>query len=272
MGLLARLYEDILAIETPYKLLAEDGDFRPRIEYFHDAIRAYSANDHAAREPGGRLSVEILAYDLACLRFLHAMPVAPFKPHAANLSPAVEMVKLDQMLVAGAMRPDRTTKAQLADFYKHYAMLYSALLKPVADEDYRERTDALNMDVKDMAGIAAQFEAKAQGRGQEAMLAQLIGHLEDAQLRAELAAFLRQPQAKSRENIAKITAYLKQRSREKDKQIKTIEDAHMNYALAQLAIYEEARDVLKKMAQQGMNLVGSFVENSIRNTQRDMGR
>src|SRR5690606_15911414 len=82
--LLTRIYLDIVAVETEFKLMTGEGDFRPRIEYFHDAVRAFSSQDPAHMQPGGRLSVELLAYDVSCLRFLASMPLAPFKPHSAH--------------------------------------------------------------------------------------------------------------------------------------------------------------------------------------------
>jgi hypothetical protein len=48
-----------------------------------------------------------------------------------------------------------------------------------------------------------------------------------------------------------------------DKQIKTIEQAHFSFATGQLAIYENAREVVKKMAVSGMNIVGNFVESAV---------
>ena len=46
----------------------------------------------------------------------------------------------------------------------------------------------------------------------------------------------------------------------------------MNYALAQLGIFEGSKDLLKKMASQGMNLVGKFVENAMAESRKDIGR
>jgi hypothetical protein len=271
-ALMTRLYDDIHAIESEFALHIGGGDFRPRIEYFHDAIRAFTSDDAGQREAGGRLCVETLAYDLACLRYLHAMPLSPFTPHAANLSPHVEMVKLDQLLVAKATRPDRATKERLGELYQNYAMLFAALLKPFADADYHERTDSLNHDVRDVNAIAGQLEAMLGGKGGLDALAGNINHLEDAQLRHELLSFLQAQGHKKKENIRKLLQYLKDKTSAKDKEIQAIEEAHMNYALAQLGVYESSKDLLKKMAGQGMNLVGQFVESAMAQTRREMGR
>lgn len=57
-----------------------------------------------------------------------------------------------------------------------------------------------------------------------------------------------------------------------DKQIKTVEQAHFAFATAQLAIYENAKEVVKKMAVNGLNIVGNFVENAVREATRGAGR
>lgn len=77
---------------------------------------------------------------------------------------------------------------------------------------------------------------------------------------------------KNKDDIKKLLGHLKNIIKQKDKAIKTIEDAHLRFASSQLLVFEEAKDMLKKFAVQGMNLVGKFVENSIADTKRQMGR
>lgn len=270
--LLTRIYTDICAIETDYGLLTGDGDFRPRIDYFHDAIRAFTSGDDKARETGGRLTVEYLAYDLGCLRYLQAMPLSPFKPQAANLAPGTDMVKLEEHIVPTPRRPSRAVKEQISELYQNYAMLFAALLKPFADADYQERTDDIAHNVAELGSLVNQIEGLASGTGAIEQIANQINHLEDDELRKNLLAFLQQGGFRQKPEIAKLVAYLKARSNKKDGEIKAIDKAHLDYSTAQLAIYEGSRDTLKKMAAQGMNLVGKFVESSIAQTRREMGR
>jgi hypothetical protein len=77
---------------------------------------------------------------------------------------------------------------------------------------------------------------------------------------------------KKKDDIKKAIQQLKAQITKKDKVIAGIEKQHMNYALAQLAIFEGAKDMLKKLAGQGMNLVGKFVESAVAQTKREMGR
>jgi hypothetical protein len=232
VSLLTRIYLDICDAETRFGLLVGEGDFRPRIEYFHDAIRAFTSEDPRALEEGGRLCVEMLAYDLGCLRYLQAMPLSPFKPHATNLSPATDMIRLDRQLAPTATRPNRVEKERIGELYQRYGVLFAALLKPFADRDYRDRVDALNQEVGD------------------------------------IKALLEERKDKGEEAVRK----LKERRKQKDREIAAVEKAHLDYAVAQLAIYEEAKDMVKKLAGQGMNLVGRFVEAQVAATRSEMGR
>lgn len=218
-ALLSRIYHDILPMEEEYNLRVGEGDFRPRIEYFHDAVRAFTSGASAHREAGGRLTVEWLAYDVGCLRYLIAMPLSSFTPHGATLSPQTALLKADGKPLPSGPKPDRVAKERLRELYQRYAVLFAAMLKPFADADYHDRIEDLNQEVA--ALHAARREAAA---------------------------------------------------KEADREIAGIEKAHLEYAAAQLAIYEESKDMVKKLAAQGMNLVGKFVESSIAETKREMGR
>jgi len=268
VALLTRLYGDIYAIEEEFQLLVGDNDVRPRIEYFHDAVRAFTSGDTGSN----RLSVELLSYDLSCLRYIHSMPLSSFRPHGAVLSAGTGMVKKDGGLMVKRRRPDRTVREQIIEKYQHYAMLFAALLKPTADRDYHERTDNLNQDVKDLHDLIQQLGKQAQGVDNLKKIAASVQHLEEDDLREQLQNFLQEQKHTKKDNLKKLAAFLKAHAAKKDKEIAAIDQAHMNYALSQLGIFEESKDMLKKMAAQGMNLVGKFVESSIAQSRRDMGR
>ncbi len=151
-------------------------------------------------------------------------------------------------------------------------MLFAALLKPMADRDYKDRVDDLNQDVQDLHSAHAAAGSHGQRQGLGDALAGAIQHLEDDELRQALLAFIQQQNYKKKDDVKKLAQHLKAQAAKKDKDIAAIDGAHMNYALAQLAIFEESKELLKKMAAQGMNLVGKFVEDAMAKTQREMGR
>jgi hypothetical protein len=266
--LLTRIYTDVLALEEEFHLFVGEGDFRPRIEYFHDAVRAFTSDDLQSE----RLSVELLAYDLACLRYIHVKPLSSFKPHGAILSPSTQVIApSERTLQVKKARPDRLTKEKIADYYRHYAVLFSALLKPLADRNTHDRVDYLNNDIEDLQTLIKEYAALAKNKGNQTAIGEAITHLDDDTLRNDLQNFMHQQKFKKKENLEKLVQFLKAQASRKNKEITDIESAHMNYALAQLGIFEDSKDMLKKMAKGGMNLVGTFVEASIAQSKRDIG-
>jgi len=268
--LLNRIYADVVGIEERFGLIVGGGDIRPRIDYFHDAIRAFTSPDAKIRET--RLSVEMLAYDLRCLRYIQQMPLAPFRKDGENLAPTTAVVNAGEGLVAAANRPDRETRLRLVELYQNYAVMFAALLKPAADSDYLARTEALDEDVKDILAIIHQFETHLfETMADINIIAHRTQQLEEAELRFILTTFLHQQKHKNKDDVQKLIAHLKEHIRKKDKKIKDVDKAHGDFAMAQLGIFEESKDMLKKLAAQGMNVVGKFVENAISDTRRQMG-
>ncbi len=265
IALLTRIYLDIVAIEEEFKLFAGAGDVRPRIDYFHDAIRTFTNED----KDNKRLSVEMLSYDLRCLNYIQQMPLAPFREDADNLSPTQIVMTMQGDLMEPPNKPDRKMRARISELYQNYAVMFAALLKPTADHDYQERSDTLDNDVRDISQIIQQFEKANINVNTIARLAQ---KLEERELTMIIMAFLQQEKQEKASDVKKLIGHLKSHIKQKDKALKVIDEAHMRFATTQLAIFEESRDMLKKLAGQGMNLVGKFVEDSIKATKRQMGR
>lgn len=261
--ILTRLYHDIREIEDAYSLRVGGSDFRTRIDYFHDAVRALVSGS-----PEARLSVEMLAYDVSAMRYVQAMPLSPLQANAAP--PAREIRPSPTTGLPAAPAPTRAVKQRLKELYQHYALLFSALLKPYADEDYHAREDELNHDVGELAAVKQKLEAYASGKGTLAALTQAVNHLEDSEMRQMIDALLRKKAGKP--ELKKAAEALKARMGGKDKEIAAIGKAHLNYGMAQLGIYEEGKDTVKSMAMRGMNLAGQFVENAMRQAAREMGR
>lgn len=271
IDILTRLCGEIRAPETEYGLIIGKGDMRPRIEYFHDAVRAFSANDQTAMQKGGRLTVEFLAYDVAMLRYLQAHPLSPLSPGHANLSPHTEIINPAPQAV-GNVRPNRETKQQLQDGYKQYGVLFSALLKPMADRDYKDRVEEMSEDIARTSAALNSIEQLGQGKGNAAQAMQAATHLDNASLQALVTACIKQQKYKNAGDLSKIIRALKTQLQASEKESKSIEDAHLQYATGQLGLYEEGKEMIKQLAAHGMNLAGQFVENSMRQAAREMGR
>jgi hypothetical protein len=266
IALLTRIYLDIMAIEEEFKLFAGAGDMRPRIDYFHDAIRAFTADE----KDNKRLNVEQLAYDISCLQYIVKMPTSPFREGGENLSPSQTMMTTEGDLMSLSGRIDRKTRTRISELYQNYAVMFAALLKPTADYDYQERTDDLNNQVQDLNQIINQFMSKG-GLNINSVAAH-AQNLEEPEMRLIIATFLQQEKHKNAADVTKLVGHLKNQIIQKDKLIKTIDNAHLKFATTQLAIFEESRDMLKKLAGLGTNIVGKFVEESVKATKKQMGR
>ncbi|MDE3060147.1 MAG: hypothetical protein KGJ06_03980 [Pseudomonadota bacterium] len=270
--ILTRIYLDIREVEVQFGLLAGGEDLRPRIEYFHDAVRALSAEGEGMPPADDRLSIERLAYDLSCLRYIQAKPLAPFAPYGKAQPPGTDIVPVAQSLaVKHSARPDRAARERLSELYQRYAVLFAALLKPSADRDYQSRVDDLNNDVQDIDEVMHQLQGLAAGKGSVQEAAASVQQLEDG-MRQSVLAFLQKQNFKRKDELKKMTQELKKRMAQKDKSIVALDAAQLGFGLAQLAIFEDSKDMLKKMAMEGMNLVGKFVQDAIAQTQRQMGR
>lgn len=261
--LLTEIYLELATIEQKFKLIAGRGDMRPRIDYFHDAIRAFT--DDGQYHP--RLSVELLSYDMRCLRYIEKMPLSSFRNDGDNLSPSQDVMTMDGDLVA-TTNADRGVRARISELYQHYGVMFSALLKPTADRDYKERTSIINNDAKDVSVIIGEFENKADAK----TITGLAQKLEEKELRIILSTFIQHKKHKNPEDVKKLLGHLKKHVKQKDDKIKSIDKAHMEFATSQLAVFEESKDMLKNLATEGMNLVGKFVEASVADTRRQMGR
>lgn len=262
--LLTEIYLELVGIEQQFKLVAGNGDMRPRIDYFHDAIRAFT--DGGEQHP--RLSIELLSYDLQCLRYIQKMPLAPFREGGGNHSPSQNVATTDADIMTISDRPDRKARTRITELYQHYAVMFSALLKPTADHDYKDRTDSLDNNVQDIQGIINQFETKVDDK----KISQLSQKLEEVELRIILATFIEQKKHKNSSDVKKLLGHLNKLVKQKDEKIKAIDKAHMSFATAQLGIFEESKDMLKNLAAKGTNLVGKFVEASVAATRKQMGR
>ena len=94
-------YQRLLAIETQWGIRLKEGDMRPRIEHFHDAVRALTSGEADIYAKNSRLSVEHLAYDIALLRQIQNKPVGTIN-RVTEKSASTAVVKQGQ---AGASPP-----------------------------------------------------------------------------------------------------------------------------------------------------------------------
>lgn len=260
IDILTRLHGEIFPLEAEAGLLFGKGDLRPRIEYFHDAVRALVKEANGGGETG-RLRIEMLAYDAEALRYIQGMPLAAIQPGGRRTSPQT----LPSVQLGGTgseKRGNRQLRERLGGLYQQYATLFVALFKPFADRDYRDRVEEANEAVTQMNGLINALNGKLP----EAMLGDLLAQLDDPQLRAAVQALV------ARKKKTEASTLLRQKDAQEEKTVTALESAHARYAMAQLAIFEQGKEIVKQLAASGMNLAGRFVENAMVQATRERGR
>lgn len=265
--LLNSVYSDIHAMEDSMDIRVDQADYRPRIEYFHDAVRALTAGVTTSE----RLRVEFLAYDIAMLRHITSNPLARKKGTEKPLSPvtALKTITTTELYSNASITG---MKSALAGLYKKYAVIFSALFARKAEDDYQERSNECNETVENAALLQNILKKAAKKPQENVNMEALIDHYcDDPEIAAKILAAFGLQKHKTTPNAASET--LAAMMKESDRKLKIIEKAHFTYVTSQLAIYESSRDIVKKMAVGGMNIVGNFVEDALRtSTQTDRGR
>ncbi len=265
VALMGELYARILPIEAQWGIGLREQDLRARIEHFHDAVRALSAGNSTAYGKGGRLSVEYLAYDLAQLRIIGTKPMTGVRRREVVTQGA--LVPLGQAASPGM--PDQRTRGELAKLYQQYTVFYAALFAPVAEDDFRLRSEQAEQQMDDLASVLAVLQQLMKGAISAREADDAMVHVEHDALRERMSAMLKQAKPRAADVTQAITSIgtIKQ-GLVADK--KSVADAHLRYATGQLAVYEDGRDVVKQMAAKGLNLAGKFLEQAARNAA--MGR
>lgn len=268
LQLLHKYYERIAEIESAHNLQVGGGDFRPRIEQFHDAIRAYTSGRTDPYASGNRLSVEYIAYDISCLREIQADPLAR-AGRARPLSPGVGVAVRPPGKAGRPVNPDAAVRAELMELYRNYAVFFAALLAEQADMNHRARIEDKDLQVEELAHLERML--KEQGRGARNPRAMIAEAIHDPDLQEKL---LEELDKKGRRKLQsqEVLDILKASEKAIDKEIRDIETAHFLYVTSQLALYEQSKQLVQKLAREGLNLAGSFLEGAMAEAKGRGGR
>ena len=255
-------YAQILPIEAEWGIRLTEGDMRPRIEHFHDAVRALTSGEADIYEKRSRLSVEHLAYDLGQLRQIQGKPLGLIN-RATEKSTGSHLVKKGEAGASAPKLPPQAVRGQITALYKDYTVFFAALFSEIADKNFQARSDAIDGAVADIGVIEDVIQQLIAGKLTITQALEEMMHVERDDLRERLQETLaRKTVGTSEKQKIFATLGLVQSNLDKDK--KSLETAHMHYATGQLAVYEDAKDPVKKLATQGLNLAGKFVDTAIR--------
>lgn len=263
LSLMDRQYREIREMEAAHSIMGGEGDFRPRIEHYQDAVRALTSGTDDGLGKESRLSVERLAYDLTLLRHITAKPLTAGRGRG-HFSPHSEVALSDRE--AGGEGMPRETKQRLAQLYKDYTVLFAAIFAEKADRNANARTEEANATIADCHELQELLSGLAKGEVKLAEVAAMAQHLENSELRKAINALLQQKNLQ-KAILQQAAERLKSGAKSLDQEIREINKAAMSYATGQLAVYEASKDTVKRLAASGLNIAGKFVENAMAQAQ-----
>ena len=257
--LLVRLYEEIREIEVEHELWASPDDYRPRIERFHDAVRAYTSGV-SPYERGSRLAIEWLSSDLELLRAIQANPLFAMPGTKRGATGKDVAVRVNIRTTGGegdsqSRRSMRGVRSELAKRYQHYAVMFAALLAETADMNHQERMEERDLLVEELENV------KQKANTLSSMdLRHLAGQMvADPQLAAIISSMMPQGVLAQPDAIRRIT-HAQNRI---DQQQQQLENAHISWLSNQRAFYQDGKEVVTQLMQHGLNLAGRFLQQAM---------
>lgn len=254
-------YSQILPIETEWGIRLHEGDWRPRVEHFHDAVRALTSGSGDMYVKNSRLSVENLAYDLGQLRQIQGKPVGLIN-RATEKSAGSALIKRGDATPGTPKMPPQAVRGQIVSLYRDYMVFFAALFAQVADMNFQARSDEIDSSTSDLDLIEQVIGQLVAGKIDATQAVNELMHVERDDLRERVQGMLAKKGLSAREKqeaLALIGQIEKGLSEEK----KRLDASHLSYATGQLAVYEEAKETIKRLQTQGLNLAGKFVENAM---------
>lgn len=277
LAILHRSYEEIRMLEAPYGLVVNDEDLRPRIEYFHDAVRVLSQDPEAMYMPSGRLSVEQLAYDLAALRRVQEKPMIRIDGTLYRRARSNNKGVMDisgKALAVETPNPEMNNnlRSDLSTQYKTYVVMFAALFAEPADRNFKTREEAHDSAVEDLAEVQSLIKQAMRGQINEQAIEDAIDMVQDPKLRHNLMAVLHQARIQKQQKFANLHQFISDQIVTIDVLTASMNKAHMSYLSGQMVLLQDSQSLVKKLAAQGMNLAGQFLESAMQGAGRGQGR
>lgn len=260
LPLINELCDRIRVLEPDQNLWAGPGDFRPRIELFHDAIRALVAG-HSPYETKGRLTLERLAWDIDTLRAIQANPLLKL-PGTERLSPSTAVAI--RRSPGDERHYQRTIRGELQELYKNYTVLFVAMLAETADMNHKARMEEQDMLVEALAAVERGVKGKTSANLHKVAEAEI----DDTILCEDVKVMLPKGTLAGSDALkAAKAAHAKI-----DKLQNQLDKLHLSWLTGQLAMYEESREMVQQFMRAGLNLAGKFVQETMMPQGRGSGR
>lgn len=262
VSLLAGQYEHILPIETQWGIRIVEGDMRPRIEHFHDAVRAFTAG-MSRDSKDSRLSVERIAYDISQLHTIQEKPLGLLN-RATEKSPSGALVKTGEGLMASSQgkTPPTGVRMDIKQHYRSYTVFFTALLCDAADRNYFARCEEMDETIADIGLIETILQQLASGRlTQQQAQQELSGVAHDA-LRTRMQGLIAQRKMSAPERVEALDMLAKVEQGVKV-QRSALDKSHLQMATTKMAIFHDSKDVVKELMNSGLNVAGKYLASAM---------
>jgi hypothetical protein len=252
-------YVQIRELEIQYHIFGHEGDYRPRIEYFHDAVRALGGDEDDGQTKHSRLAAERLAYDIEMLRYISARP--------ATAGRGDHHFSTGDALVAEGMqgresRMDRQIKQELGQHYKDYTVYFAAVMVDFMEDNILSRKEESDLLIQDCYNLESLLTDLAKGSIDVTMMMKAASQLEHDGLRHKIQSMLAQG-VPDKQQLTNAVAFVQSARNQIKAEMVEMDKAGMRFVSSQLMVYEQSRDMVKKMAAQGMNIAGKHTAQTI---------
>ena len=240
------------------ELWAGKEDYRPRIERFHDAVRAFTSGV-SPYEARSRLSIEWLANDMQNLRAIQSDPLV-MMPGAERNSPSKALAIKQQNGVGDQRQSKRQARTELGERYKNYAVMFTALLAESADMNHASRMEDQDRAVEELQEVKEAIAGKKKVNLQQ-VAQQILGDLGIVQQLPK--GTLTSDDANNALNNAQSRA---------DATQEKLENAHMTWLSGQLVLYQEGKDIVQQLQSNGLDMAGRFLSEAMSRGATGQGR
>jgi len=128
--------------------------------------------------------------------------------------------------------------------------------------NFQSRKGEVDAAVEDVALIEEVLEQLASGKMSRERAMHALDQVEHDGLRERIMQAVGSRTIRHAEQEA-LSSQLQAFEQRIETEKNTIDKAHTHYVTAQLAIYEGSRDTVKRLAAQGLNIAGKFVESAL---------
>jgi hypothetical protein len=268
INIIQNKYAEISEIERKFGIFGMEGDFRPRIEHYHDAIRAIGHDVGDGLERNSRLSAENLAHDVEMLRQITARPTVAGRGEQ-HLSTHNELTLASEVGIDNS--PSSATKRQLTALYRDYTVFFIALMLEKIEDNINARTEENNVLVQDCYRLEQALAGLESGAIDINAVIKSAKMLENDGLRHKIMNMLAKG-TPTKDEISSSIATLQNVRRNLATEQKTLNTAGMRFATSHLMVYEGAKDTVKQLMQSGVNIAGKHTESAMQHNQGNKER